>query len=168
MTVVIRRTEAEVNDTAVSELFALPNQEEELLSARDEAVASANTAKAAAGEAGATIAASYATAVALAPMLPDGAYIRVLVDSTRNNQQTIYFVDQPDNPALVVDFAADAYQTGTSVLELDFVRSVGINLVSVPTTSTSPGFVGDIAVDTTHVYFAVAVNQWKRITLESF
>lgn len=168
MAAVIRRTEAGINDTAVSELFSLPNQEEELLSARNEAVSASLIARSAAEEAGATVVATFTTAQAVAPMLADGGYIKVLVDSTRDNQQTIYLVDQPDPTLLDFDFVGNTYSVGSNVLQLTYIRSVGLNIVPAPATSSSLGLVGDIAVDSTHLYVVIAANTWKRIALESF
>jgi hypothetical protein len=38
-------------------------------------------------------------------------------------------------------------------------------VVPVPVTSTSPGQVGNIAVDTDYIYVCVASNTWKRNVL---
>jgi len=37
------------------------------------------------------------------------------------------------------------------------------NVIPVPLSSTSSGFVGQIAADSTYIYFCVASNNWRRI-----
>lgn len=44
----------------------------------------------------------------------------------------------------------------------------GMNPVSVPTTSTSPGIVGDFSYDSNFLYFCVGVNLWKKVALSAF
>jgi hypothetical protein len=42
-------------------------------------------------------------------------------------------------------------------------QNPAFNVIPVPTSSTSSGFVGQIAADTTYIYFCVASNSWRRI-----
>lgn len=43
-----------------------------------------------------------------------------------------------------------------------------VTFSSVPTTETSTGTVGEMALDTLHLYVCVATNSWKRIALQDF
>jgi len=43
-----------------------------------------------------------------------------------------------------------------------------LSTVAVPATSTSPGQVGQRAVDANFEYICIATNQWKRIPLVAF
>lgn len=40
--------------------------------------------------------------------------------------------------------------------------------VQVPATATSPGDIGDIAADTSYVYFCVAKDTWRRVAISSW
>ena len=43
-----------------------------------------------------------------------------------------------------------------------------LNLVPVPATSTSPGTVGDVAADSTHLYLAIGTDLWRRVAISAF
>jgi hypothetical protein len=42
-------------------------------------------------------------------------------------------------------------------------QNPAFNVIPVPLSSTSSGFVGQIAADSTYIYFCVATNSWRRI-----
>ncbi len=44
----------------------------------------------------------------------------------------------------------------------------GMNYVSVPTSSTFPGNVGDFSYDSNFIYFCVGTNLWKKVGLSAF
>lgn len=46
--------------------------------------------------------------------------------------------------------------------------ALNLRRVPVPATVGSVGDVGDFAVNTTHIYFCVAPNSWKRAALTTF
>ena len=46
--------------------------------------------------------------------------------------------------------------------------SSSVTYTSVPTTETSTGTTGELALDTLHLYVCVATNTWRRIPLETF
>jgi len=58
----------------------------------------------------------------------------------------------------------------TGVRNVSFIDSNGTIpvVVSVPSTSTSTGIIGQIAYSSTYFYVCVATNSWKRIALSSF
>lgn len=83
-------------------------------------------------------------------------------------------------PSMSADFIMDSYSLFESAAAGDtlgafasgypyeFVTADQINIVSVPTTATSPAIIGDFAVNSTHLYVATGTNAWKRILLETF
>ena len=58
----------------------------------------------------------------------------------------------------------------TGAKNVSFIDSNGTIpvVVSVPSTSTSTGIIGQIAYSSTYFYVCVATNSWKRIALSSF
>lgn len=64
----------------------------------------------------------------------------------------------------VLNFANNSYSTFEP---LDFIAYAGVELVDVPPTSASFGFIGALAVNETHLYVHTG-TVWKRIALESF
>lgn len=42
-------------------------------------------------------------------------------------------------------------------------QNPAFNVIPVPTTSSSIGFVGQVAADSTYIYICVATNTWRRI-----
>lgn len=51
---------------------------------------------------------------------------------------------------------------------LEYVTGDGTRLVSVPAKATAAGTLGDIAINTTHLYVATGANTWRRVALETF
>ena len=48
------------------------------------------------------------------------------------------------------------------------VGTPGVTVVAVPATRTSTGVVGQIAVDTNHVYICIGTNSWARINRDNW
>jgi hypothetical protein len=44
----------------------------------------------------------------------------------------------------------------------------GMNYVTVPTSATAPGVVGDFSYDSNFIYFCVSANLWKKVALSTF
>ena len=44
----------------------------------------------------------------------------------------------------------------------------GVTVVAVPTTPTSTGVVGQISVDTNHVYICIGTNSWARVNRDNW
>ena len=65
-------------------------------------------------------------------------------------------------PATSPDFASPIARAVNSLIE------TRPELVPVPATSTSAGTPGQIAFDSTHFYFCVATDTWKRALLSTF
>lgn len=45
---------------------------------------------------------------------------------------------------------------------------LGLNLVPVPATSTSPGNAGQVAASSTFMYLCIAPNTWRRWAISTF
>ena len=168
MATVINRTSATLNNTAVADLDYIADVSGEVIAARSETAINALIATAAARESCTTLFSTYDAAFRGATALTDGGYVKVLVDETKNGQQSIYQIDLPGNVTLDFDFDANAYKLGNINLDLVFVAKPVLNYVGVPLTSTSTALAGDIAIDTNFLYVAVGINQWKRIALGAF
>lgn len=161
-------TKAVADQRYIADFSFLAFLGEEVTLAAAEAATNAAIAREAAEEAGAFIYTSYADAVAGLNLIADGVFVKVLVDETRNGRQAIYRVEPADPVSVLFDFSNNTYSTGVPERTLIFVRFPGLNLVDTPATSTSLGFFGDIALDSNFVYFAIGVNQWRRIALGTF
>lgn len=168
MATVINRTSATLNNTAVADLDYIADVSGEVIAARSETAINALIATAAARESGTTLFSTYDAAFRGATALTDGGYVKVLVDETKNGQQSIYQIDLPGNITLDIDFTTQTAQIGSINLDLVFVAKPVLNYVGVPLTSTSTALAGDIAIDTDFLYVAVGINQWKRIALGAF
>ena len=107
---------------------------------------------------------TFAEAFAARFLFKDLQLIRVAKDETRGGAETYYSVSLPASGTLSLDFTAGRYEQ----LTVGFFKNVGLNFVAAPATSTSAGFVGDVAVDSNFAYFAVGLNQWKRTALTTF
>lgn len=53
-------------------------------------------------------------------------------------------------------------------LEDSIDAKIGWELVTVPSTATAVGVLGQIAVDTNYVYICVAANTWRRIAVTAW
>lgn len=93
-----------------------------------------------------------------------GDVILVLRDSRFGNVRTYNRADDI-LPAISFDFANNAYNTSDA---LQFLSYAGLNLVDVPATSTSFGFLGAFAIDANFLYVGIGNNSWKRISLGAF
>lgn len=65
-------------------------------------------------------------------------------------------------------FSSGDYTLVVSTSSGMFVDSQFILTQSAPTTSTSPCYKGQIAVDSQYIYVGTGVNQWGRVALSSF
>lgn len=89
-----------------------------------------------------------------------------------NLRQSIRLAQKPRSSSvwvsqqqLVDDLSALFAVVNRLVTELD---SLNLRRVDVPATSTSPGTLGDFAINTNYVYFCIGTDSWKRLALATF
>ncbi|WP_417777086.1 hypothetical protein [Stutzerimonas xanthomarina] len=98
--------------------------------------------------------------------IPAGQVVRVLADETRSGRSTWYRSNSHAGAALVLDFVTGEYAVSED--PLTFIKSDDLRLVTVPAAATSNGLVGELAIDSTHLYVAVGINTWRRVALSTF
>ena len=108
---------------------------------------------------------THSDAKTSAVTLPAGTPIVIGRDERYNNRRTLNRVSYAGGDSLSLDFTSNIYQVDDMV---EFVGYISPQLIDVPTTSSSFGFLGAFAVDTNYLYVGVGTNSWKRITLEAF
>lgn len=78
-----------------------------------------------------------------------------------------YIILDTSNPPLYDDCSADATANnlGWALVKGSTIRLRDRRTIS---SSTEPGFPGEICFDSNYIYFCVATDTWKRILLSSF
>jgi hypothetical protein len=88
-----------------------------------------------------------------------------LIDlDTRVTSHTHSNVTGPTGPAGATGPTGAAGATGPT----GAAGTPGVTVVAVPTTPTSTGVVGQISVDTNHVYICIGTNSWARVNRDNW
>lgn len=79
-----------------------------------------------------------------------------------------------DHTIVGFDTVVDTTDIGTAANQVPLCGYLGqlafanSPLVTAPSTATSSGTTGDMAIDTSYVYFCVAPNTWKRVAISTW
>ena len=98
----------------------------------------------------------------------DGSIIEI-----GSNLPDDFYLSSNQDFGLITQNADTTLNLGDVETESSASKSLGditiyVESVAVPASSTSPGIVNTIAIDTNYLYICVATDTWKRVALSSW
>lgn len=98
----------------------------------------------------------------------DGSIIEI-----GSNLPDDYYLSSNQDFGLITQNVDTTLNLGDVETESSASKSLGditiyVESVAVPASSTSPGIVNTIAIDTNYLYICVATDTWKRVALSSW